>query len=90
MIGRYSYNLLIALDQFGNVLIGGDPDETISSRLGKSQRGDYGPLWVTRMRPFSRIVDGFFFYVFGQKDHCKFSIEEDEGTPSSEWTKKTH
>jgi hypothetical protein len=36
-VGKYFKNVLIALDQFGNALVGGDPQETISSRLGKSQ-----------------------------------------------------
>lgn len=34
---RYGWNLLIALDQLGNALLGGDPDETISSRAGKNR-----------------------------------------------------
>ena len=33
---KYIWNLLIALDQFSNALSGGDPDETISSRVSKS------------------------------------------------------
>lgn len=31
----YAYNFLIAIDQLGNALIGGDPQETVSSRAGK-------------------------------------------------------
>lgn len=37
---RYMVNLLIALDQFGNALFAGDPDETISSRAGAAGAGD--------------------------------------------------
>jgi len=35
MLKRYVLNVLIAIDQLGNELIGGDPDETISSRASK-------------------------------------------------------
>lgn len=34
-IKRYLWNLLIAIDQLGNALLAGDPDETISSRAYK-------------------------------------------------------
>lgn len=44
MIRRYFLNLLIAIDQLFNAITFGDPDETISSRLGKAQRGDHGPF----------------------------------------------
>lgn len=32
---RWFWNTLIALDQFGNAIANGNPDETISSRLGR-------------------------------------------------------
>lgn len=32
---KYFYNILIGIDQLVNAILGGDPDETISSRLGK-------------------------------------------------------
>lgn len=35
MLKRYFWNVLIAIDQLGNALTGGDPDETISSRAAK-------------------------------------------------------
>lgn len=35
---RYIWNVLIAIDQFFNTVLGGDPDETMSSRMGKRQR----------------------------------------------------
>lgn len=38
MLKKYLYNILISLDQLGNTILGGDPDETISSRLGKNYR----------------------------------------------------
>ena len=44
---QYLWNLIIALDQLGNALLGGDPDETISARLGRSQlRGSRYGHWL--------------------------------------------
>jgi hypothetical protein len=38
----YLHRSLVALDQFANVLLGGNPDETISSRSQRAaQRGDW-------------------------------------------------
>ena len=31
---RYIINILIAIDQFANTILGGDPDMTISTRMG--------------------------------------------------------
>lgn len=74
-IKRYVWNLLITFDQSVNVIFGGDPDETISSRMGKwarageNDRGLKKPIyWVA-----NRIVELF------ERNHFKKSIEEDEG-----------
>ena len=72
---KYCLNLAISIDQLGNTFTGGDPDETISSRLGKIQRIYHGTIpWY---RPFSK------FLVWGldkvDKNHCEDAIEPDEG-----------
>lgn len=64
MFKKYILNLLIALDQFGNTLFGGDPDETISSRLGKHYRGTL----------LEKFVDWLFW-----PNHCEGAAENDEG-----------
>lgn len=33
---RYLFNALVGLDQFINTLIGGDPDMTLSGRMGRA------------------------------------------------------
>lgn len=76
---RYIFNLLVSVDELGSALTGGDPDETISSRLGKSQRGDYGPKWQRTLAPMAQMVDWVFHSLTGQVNHCAQSIEEDEG-----------
>ena len=65
MVSRYFWNLLIAIDQLANTIIGGDPDETISSRAGKSN-GKFA-------RVLCRLLHLF------DPGHCQKSIEPDEG-----------
>lgn len=71
---RWFWNILIATDQLANALIGGDPDETISSRLGKCSRAG-----CRACRFACRILS-----VFDPRpgDHCIASLEEDEGKDS--------
>lgn len=64
----YFHRLLIAIDQLGNTLADGNPDETISSRVGKASLA--GKWWGKLLEP---IIDAWF----GQ-GHCRRSIEWDE------------
>ena len=73
---KWLLNILISIDQLGNTLFGGDPDETISSRLGKLKLRHGGTIpWH---RPLSKIVD----YGLDKLDpnHSIDAIEEDEGS----------
>lgn len=74
-VKRYFWNILISFDQFVNTIFGGDPDETISSRLGKWHRAgkDSTGLRHVVYQIANAVVELF------QKDHFKKSIEEDEG-----------
>ena len=65
---RWIWNILVSLDQFGNTLFGGDPDETISSRSGKAHRA--GKRWGHVMCRFLSFFD---------PGHCEKAIEPDEG-----------
>lgn len=67
MIKRYIYNILISLDQFGNVLADGDPDETISSRVGKNPKVSF----------LSKGLHKLLNWL--EPEHCEKSIEIDEG-----------
>lgn len=67
-IPRYGGNVFVAYDQLGNALFGGDPDETISSRVGKAaRRGNKLAIFFSW---YLSIVD---------PNHCEKAIEEDEG-----------
>lgn len=74
MLKKYIINVLIAIDQLINTLTGGDPDMTISSRLGRNYRG-------TRIE---RFVDWLFSWQKRPGGHCENSDwwEQDEGKDS--------
>lgn len=67
-MARYILNLLIALDQLINTLIGGYPDETLSASawLGEQQ----GKMIPRIMRP---VID--FLFIPFERDHCRKAFE---------------
>ena len=80
---KYVINVLIGIDQFFSALFLGDPDETISSRIGKVKRKHNGVIpW---RKPLIKIID----WGLEQLDpgHSIDSIEDDEGKDevSVEW-----
>ena len=66
----YFWNILISLDQLLNTLLGGFPDETLSSRMGKHIVRNKDCFTC---RFLCKILDLF------EKEHCHKSIEYDEG-----------
>jgi hypothetical protein len=67
----YLYNLALSLSQCANaVLLAGDADESLSSRIGKALRDER--WWVRPLRLWPRFVS-----------HCLASIEDDEGGRSA-------
>jgi hypothetical protein len=79
---QHLYNVVLALSQLGNAIFAGDPDESISGRLGKCQRGDYGRTWQVAMTPVRAFVDLINAWNGGW-GHCARSIEDDEGGGSA-------
>jgi hypothetical protein len=75
-VARWALNVAIAYDELWNARTGGDPQETISSRLGKFQRKFGGVI------PWRYPIRKFIVWGLGEieKDHCKKAIEEDEGS----------
>jgi len=65
-IRMYLINILLSIDQFANVIMLGDPDETISSRAGR----------VFPDSEWRKFIDKLFFW---QTDHCHKAIEDSEG-----------
>lgn len=70
LLKAYLWNLLVAVDQLLNTLAFGDPDETLSSRMGKA-------VQENRCVLCRRIC-----WLIGKidPDHCVKTIEPDEGT----------
>lgn len=66
-LGAYLWNLLIAVDQLLNTMAFGDPDETLSSRLGKASGR------CALCRAICRLLNRI------DARHCEKSIELDEG-----------
>lgn len=66
MIGRYVWNILIALDQLLNSFLGGYPDETVSSRAAKASH-------KLHWKVLGDILDWI------DPGHMKRSIKADEG-----------
>lgn len=58
---NYLFNILISIDQLLNTIFGGDPDETISGRLGREHPNS----------ELRKLVD----WLFGD-GHCSNSIED--------------
>lgn len=65
---QYFWNILISLDQTANTVLGGNPDETMSSRMGKHIKKNECAL--------CKVV--CFFLTKLDPNHCINSIEEDE------------
>lgn len=69
MIKKYIINILFSLDQLVNTLLGGDPDEVLSSRIGKHYKGTQA----------HRFIDWLFSWQNKPGGHCVDAIEPDEG-----------
>jgi hypothetical protein len=72
---KWAMNILIGIDQLANALTGGDPDETISSRLGKLKVAHGGEIpWHHSL---ARLIDAGLERI--DHHHSIDAIEADEG-----------
>lgn len=75
----YFRNLFVSVDQLGNALAGGNPDNTISARIGYYNHYSKNPTktkWY--WKGFQTIVDFTFRPVDG-KGHCHEAFHNDAG-----------
>lgn len=63
----YLLNLAIGLDQLVNAVLGGAPDETLSSRAWRAEQSGHRYWGWTR-----RAIDALFFW---QPHHCRLAYE---------------
>ena len=75
-ITKWGINILIGIDQLINAVAGGDPDETVSSRLGKL-KVKHGGIIPWR-RPLAKTLDFLLNKI--DKNHSIDAIEHDEGS----------
>lgn len=68
-MARYLINILIGLDQLATTIVGGYPDESLSSYAFRLERqGKVGG------RIFRPMIDWLFFW---QENHCFLAYEEE-------------
>ena len=48
-VKRFLWNVLIGIDQLGNTLLGGAPDETISARAGRGKDKHWYWRWTAKV-----------------------------------------
>ncbi len=66
---QYGYNLCLAGSQLSNTVLGGDPDESLSSRFGRAQEDGVMPVRYG-LAPVTNVIVG--------PNHCRHCIEHDE------------
>jgi len=75
----YLGNFFVAIDQLGNVLAGGNPDNTVSSRVGFYNSSNYvkgDAPWQWKL--FEQIIDTAFYPIDGA-NHCHEAYYNDAG-----------
>jgi hypothetical protein len=77
---QYIYNLGVCFSRVLSTFLGGDPDETLSSRTGKA---------IVANKWFAvNVLGPFIDTIFFDKGHCLKSIELDEGSKQIwDWSK---
>lgn len=73
----YIYNLLVAFDQLGNAIAGGDPDSTISARVGFFANQGENLTKYPRFWKFLEKIINFAFWPVDGNNHCKDAYESD-------------
>ncbi|MGZ2371584.1 hypothetical protein ACXR6G_17525 [Ancylomarina sp. YFZ004] len=75
----YSSNFFVSLDQLGNTIAGGNPDNTISARIGYyNYHDDYSKEPALHWKLFMYIVDTTFYPIDGER-HCHEAYHNDSG-----------
>lgn len=80
----YPYNVLVTVDLAANsILLGGDPEETISSRLGKwltdDGRESERDVWIRYQIARFMCNTGWLDLLNLERGHCRKSINPREG-----------
>ncbi|MFO0447771.1 MAG: hypothetical protein ACK52I_03615 [Pseudomonadota bacterium] len=80
-ITQYLYNLGLGIDQMINVLLLGDPDESLSGRMGRAMLSGKPKWWVPAC---VKVNDWLWFILAGEIDHSANAVEPDENPMDKE------
>lgn len=69
-ISQYFFNVAVGIDQLGNTIIGGAPDETISSRCYRHSDDN-------RFAAVARKVIDFIFSIW-EENHCYEAFKSEQ------------
>lgn len=70
---KWRYGFWIAQDQLVNAVFFGNPDITVSSKVGyMAEKGS------NTAKAMAAVIDWIFYIAVGQENHCQISIERDE------------
>lgn len=78
---EYTGNLMVAIDQLGNAIAGGDPDSTVSGRVGYYSYKKYvNRKWRNGYWKTLRTVIDWAFKPLHGPEHCRqaYQFELDE------------
>lgn len=82
----YIANFFVSIDQLGNVIAGGNPDNTVSSRVGYyNQHNSSGEKAPWQWRLFEKIIN-FSFWPIDGPGHCHEAFHNDAGEEFDENT----
>lgn len=83
MITQFLYNMGLATDQFVNVLLLGDPDESLSGRLGRAALSGRPKWWV---KPLMKANDFIWLALANEANHSINAYEPEEKHEKELWS----
>ena len=87
IVGSFLRNFFISIDQLGNVIAGGNPDNTISSRVGYyNNHHKVSEKTPWQWKVFEKIIDVTFWPIDGP-GHCHEAFHSDAGETFDQDTK---
>ena len=75
-IAKWLWNVLVAIDQLGNTIAGGNPDITISARVGYFANKSNDRRFYYYWRCLEAVID-FTFYPLDGSKHCLQALQGD-------------
>jgi hypothetical protein len=82
IILQYCYNMLFAIDAFVSTILGGEPDDTISERIGRAYlaRNTFNFFHWLIITWANNLVNFLLYITAGQRNHCVMSLQGKTGT----------